>query len=47
MICNLSNASVNKVKKCRECTFKMLCGGKCRVQVVLTEDYTQKIKTVK
>lgn len=36
MICNLSNVSVNKVKKCRECTFKMLCGGGCRVQAVLT-----------
>jgi len=32
---NLADVSVNKVEKCRDCTFKMLCGGGCRVQAIL------------
>lgn len=36
MICNLSNVSVNNVEKCKNCTFKMLCGGGCRVQAILS-----------
>lgn len=33
---SLKNVTVNRVEKCKDCVFKMLCGGGCRVQALLS-----------
>lgn len=35
MIHNISTASVDNIRKCTECPFKVLCGGGCRVQALI------------